>query len=208
MRVPFVVYEDFECFTEKLETTQPNPKQSYTKQYQKHTPSGYCHHIKCFDDSVYMQEPVIYTKQSEDEDVAQIFFDKLVENLKGIYKNCGKAKMKITPNQQRKFQKATKCWICGDKLVTDKGHQDYEKKQPVRDHCHFTGKYRGPAHNECNRQFRKPKFTPIFFHSLSGYDSHLFIKNLGKTQGNIKCIPNNEERYISSKDIKVKEKPF
>ena len=47
--------------------------------------------------------------------------------------NCGKAKMTITPNQQRKFQKATKCWICGDKLVTDKGHQDYEKKQPVRD---------------------------------------------------------------------------
>ena len=93
---------------------------------------------------------------------------------------------------------------CGDKLVTDKGHQDYEKKQPVRDHCHFTGKYRGPAHNECNLQFRKPKFTPIFFRNLSGYDSHLFIKNLGKTQGKIKCIPNNEERYISfSKDIKV-----
>ena len=204
MRVPFVVYADFECFTEKLDTTQPNPKQSYTKQYQKHTPSGFCYYIKCFDDSVYKQEPVIYTKQSEDEDVAQIFFDKLVEDLKGIYMNCGKAKMTITPNQQRKFQKATKCWICGDKLVTDKGHQDYEKKQPVRDHCHFTGKYRGPAHNECNLQFRKPKFTPIFFHNLSGYDSHLFIKNLGKTQGKIKCIPNNEERYISfSKNIKV-----
>ena len=52
------------------------------------------------------------------------------------------------------------------------------------------------AHNECNRQFRKPKFTPIFFHNLSGYDSHLFIKNLGKTQGNITCIPNNKERSL------------
>ena len=61
-----------------------------------------------------------------------------MEDLKGIYMNCGKAKMTITPIQQRKFQKATKCWICGDKLVTDKDHQDYEKKQPVRDHCHFT----------------------------------------------------------------------
>ena len=28
MRVPFVVYADFECFTEKLDSTQPNPKQS------------------------------------------------------------------------------------------------------------------------------------------------------------------------------------
>ena len=116
MRVPFGVYADFECFTEKLDITQPNPKQSYTKQYQKHTPSGFCYYIKCFDDSVYKQEPVIYTKQSEDEDVAQIFFHKLVEDLKGIYMNCSKAKMTITPNQQRKFQKATKCWICGDKL--------------------------------------------------------------------------------------------
>ena len=133
-RVPFVVYADIECFTKKLDTTQPNPKQSYTKQYQKHTPSGFCYYIKCFNISVYKQESVFYTKQSEDEDVAQIFFDKLVEDLKGIYMDCGKKKMTLTPNQQRKFQKATKCWICGDKLVTDKGHQDYEKKQPARDY--------------------------------------------------------------------------
>ena len=36
-----------------------------------------------------------------------------------------------------------------------------------------------------------------FFHSLSGYDSHLFIKKIGKTQGNNRYIPNNEEKYIS-----------
>ena len=53
-------------------------------------------------------------------------------------------------------------------------------------------------------QCEKPKFTPIVFHNLAGYDSHLFIKNLGKTEGNIKCIPNNEEKYISfSKDYVI-----
>ena len=32
------------------------------------------------------------------------------------------------------------------------------------------------------------------------------MKNLGKSEGNIKCIPNNEEKYISfSKDIVVEE---
>ena len=42
------------------------------------------------------------------------------------------------------------------------------------------------------------------FHNLSGYDSHLFIKNLGFSEGNIDCIPNNEEKYISfSKSIQV-----
>ena len=37
----------------------------------------------------------------------------------------------------------------------------------------------------------------MVFHNLSGYDSHLFIKNLGFTDGTIDCIPNNEEKYIS-----------
>ena len=81
-----------------------------------------------------------------------------------------------------------------------------KEKKKVRDHCHFTGKYRGAAHNQCNLQFKKPKFTPVIFHNLSGYVAHLFVKNLGKSEGDIKCIPNNEEKYISfSKDIIVGE---
>ena len=44
----------------------------------------------------------------------------------------------------------------------------------------------------------------MVFHNLSGYDSHLFIKNLGFSEGNIDCIPNNEEKYISfTKNIQV-----
>ena len=66
------------------------------------------------------------------------------------------------------FNKATKCWICKEDLNNDK----------VRDHCHFTGRYRGAAHNSCNLKYKKPKFIPVVFHNLSGYDSHLFIKNL------------------------------
>ena len=52
---------------------------------------------------------------------------------------------------------------------------------------------------DCNRAFKKPKFTPVFFHNLAGYDSHLFVKSLGNEDGvlNVKCIPNNEEKYIS-----------
>ena len=66
------------------------------------------------------------------------------------------------------------------------------------------GKYRGAAHNKCNLQFKKANFTYVIFHNLKSYNSHLFIKNLGKTSGFIKCIPNNEEKYISfSKNITV-----
>ena len=83
----------------------------------------------------------------------------------------------------------------------------------VRDHCHLTGKYIGAAHDYCNKNYQIPKFFPVIFHNLTGYDSHIFIKNLGvsersamgsKIPGLINCIPNNEEKYISfTKDIEV-----
>ena len=79
----------------------------------------------------------------------------------------------------------------------------------MRDHCHLTGKYRGAAHKSCNlnytfRNCKVPKFAPVYFHNLAGYDAHLFIKSLGKTEETISCIPMNEENYISfSKKIPV-----
>ena len=197
MRVPFIVYADFESFIKPIDTCGPNPENSYTKQYQKHTPSSFCYYIKCFDDEVYYQNPVTYTASTENEDVAQIFVNMLEEDVKSIYKRFGKPKKMIFGTKEREeFDGATECWICHGELGLDR----------VRDHCHLTGIYRGAAHNKCNLQYRRPKFIPVVFHNLSGYDSHLFIKNLGVTEGNINCIPNNEEKYISfSKDIVVGE---
>ena len=82
MRVSFIVYVDFESFTPQLPTCQLNPDESYTKQYQKHIPSGFCYHIKCFDDTLYSQEPVIFVKEYDDDDVAQICIDTLEKNIK------------------------------------------------------------------------------------------------------------------------------
>ena len=73
---------------------------------------------------------------------------------------------------KEQFYKATKCWICNEKFV------DYAENYKVRDHCHFTGRFRSAAHNTCNLRHRKPNFTPVVFHNLSGYDSHLFIKKI------------------------------
>ena len=67
----------------------------------------------------------------------------------------------------------------------------------VRDHCHITGKYRGAAHWRCNINFRvNPEMEiPVFFHNLRGYDSHLLLQ--GTDGSDVKCIPNNKERYMS-----------
>ena len=36
-----------------------------------------------------------------------------------------------------------------------------KKNYKVRDHCHYTGKYRGAAHNICNLRYKVPKEIPI-----------------------------------------------
>ena len=123
----------------------------------------------------------------------QKFVEWLENDVKEIA-NIPEVNMIFGEKEKEQYEKETKCWICKEDLNDDK----------VRDHCHFTGRYRGAAHNSCNLKYRKPNFTPVVFHNPSGYDSHLFIKNLGFTAGNIDCIPNNEERYISfTKNIEV-----
>ena len=86
MRVPFIVYADFESFTLQLSTCQPNPEKSNAKQYQKHISSRFCYHMKCFDDTLYSQQLVTFVKEFNDDDVAQIFIDTLEKNLNEIYK--------------------------------------------------------------------------------------------------------------------------
>ena len=63
-----------------------------------------------------------------------------------------------------------------------------EKLRKVRDHCHFTGKYRGAAHNVCNLKLKRDKSIPVLFHNGKGYDIHLFMRDLGRIPGKISVI--------------------
>ena len=59
--IPFVVYADFECFTKPMNTCSPNPEDSYTYNYQKHEPSGFCFYIKGIAPNII--KPITYTKK-------------------------------------------------------------------------------------------------------------------------------------------------
>ena len=196
-RAPFTIYADFESLVKPLNTCEPNPNKSYTHKYQKHEPVSFVYYIKSFNESVYKSTLRKYVKENEeDPDVIDVFINWLEEDVK-IISGLGNEKMIITPEEQEQFNQASNCWICGKFLNID---------DRVRDHCHFTGRYRGAAHNRCNLKYSKPNNISVFFHNLSGYDSHLFIKKLNNTMGTIDCIPNNEENYISfSKTIKTGE---
>ena len=190
-RLLFMIYADTESLVKPIQSCKPSSQSSYTKKYQKHEPISFSYYIKCFDDNVFKPRLRSYTG----EDAMQKFVEWLENDVKEIA-NIPEKRMIFKIQEQQQYEKETKCWVCKGKFKQD------DKK--VRDHCHFTGRYRGAAHNSCNLKYRKPNFTPVAFHNLSGYDSHLFIKHLGFTAGNIDCIPNNEEKYISfTKNIEV-----
>ena len=84
-------------------------------------------------------------------------------------------------------------------MLCKKGFSNNDKKNyKVRDHCHYTGKYRGAAHNICNLRYKVPKEIPIVFHNGSIYDYHFIIKELVKEfEGNFEYLGENIEKYIT-----------
>ena len=195
-KAPFTIYADFESLIKPMDNCDPDPNKSYTKKYQKHEPVSFSYYIKSFNESVYESRLRGYIKEKpEDPDAMDIFIKWLEEDVKAIA-NIEVKQMIFTKEDEKQFNKAFNCWNCGEHLGNDR----------VRDHCHFTGRYRGAAHNSCNLKYKKPNSISVFFHSLAGYDSHLFIKKLGSPdkKENMDCIPNNEEKYISfSKTIRT-----
>ena len=66
----------------------------------------------------------------------------------------------------------------------------------VRDHCPYTGKYRGAAHSICNLKFHVPNEIPVIFHNGSNYDYHFIIKELANEfEGKFECLEENTENY-------------
>ena len=115
----------------------------------------------------------------------------------------------LTEKEEKNHNKQNGCYICKKEFdMSDK--KDYK----VRDHCHYTGKYRGAAHNICSLRYKIPKEIPIVFHNGSTYDYHFIIKELVKEfDGNFECLGENTEKYKTfpaplKKKINNKDKTF
>ena len=94
----------------------------------------------------------------------------------------------LIKEEEDNYNEENTCYIC-------KKHFNNDMK--VKDHCHFTGKYRGAAHNMCNLRYKVPKNIPVIFHNGSTYDYHFIIKELASEfDGNFECLGENTEKYI------------
>ena len=142
IRVPFVVYADFEVCTEPISGCEPSSDDSFINKYPRHKPSGFGYQIVYFDDNLYSQKPVIYRAKTGDEDVSQIFAEMFEDNIKNIHREFDFAKKMIfTDEDRREFKEATHCWICKRSFdnIKDRSAARW-KADKVSYHCNSTGK--------------------------------------------------------------------
>ena len=78
----------------------------------------------------------------------------------------------LTDDENKDYKKANECHLCSFAFVKS----ELVGNQKVRDHCHYTGKYRGAAHSKCNLAHRIPHYILVVFHNLSGYDAYVIIR--------------------------------
>ena len=135
-----------------------------------------------------------YYKSPLGYDNVDWFVDEVIklENKMAFYFKNTKKDIIMTDDDEEEYKNDNVCRFCEKEISSDK----------VRDHCHLTGDYRGPAHSECNINVtqKQSNFIPFIFHNFSNYDCHMFFKKLvDKKNDKIKfdIIPKTNEEYIS-----------
>ena len=188
IKLPFAIYADLECLLEKMSTCINNSNESSATEINKHTPSGYSIFTSCsFDES---KNKINYYRG---DDCMKKFCKDLREHAMKIINYEKKRMVPLTTKEEICYNKQKICYT--SKKEFDKSDK---KQQKVKDHCHYTGKYRGAAHNICNLRYKVPKEIPVVFHNGSTYDYHFIIKVLVKEfNGNFDCLGENTEKYIT-----------
>ena len=201
-KVPFIMYADFESILEPIQGPGNDLRISSTTGVNNHVPSGWC--IRSEFTYGKVEAPL---KLYRGKNCVKKFCEHVTGEARRLYCSFPEVPMgTLTKAQSKKYEEVRICHIC---------FKPFNGENPkVRDHCHYTGHYRGPAHTKCNLQYKIPSYIPIVFHNLSGYDAHLFIKELASINdgpigynmgpqggpgptGSMGVIAKNKEDYIS-----------
>ena len=128
----------------------------------------------------------------------KIFCKDLREKAIKIINYEKKKEIILTNEEEESYQNQEVCYICEKEFFTDENNKkEFKSYRKVRDHCHYTGKYRGAALSSCNLRYKIPNKVLAVFHNGSTYDYHFIIKELAKEfKGNFGCLGENTEKCI------------
>ena len=190
MRDQFVIYADIESLLKKIDTCINDPSKSSTTKKNKHEICGYSLVTHCsFDEN---NNGIDYYRG---KDCLKKFCQDLRKQAKSIVDYEKKEMIKLTQEEQYKHDCFLLIAFLCKKTFFEDAKNNYIK---VRDHCHYTGKYRGAAHKICNLMYNTSREIPVIFHNGSSYDYHFIIKRLEEeVEGDFECLGENKEKYIT-----------
>ena len=196
LKAPFAIYLDLECLLKKEQShdnnNNNNLEESYTQKKAKHEPSGWAMFTRCSFDK--KENKLNYYRG---KDCIEKLCKKLKESAMEIINREKKEMVPLTHEENNFYNEQEICYICKEKFCMDKDDKDYINRKKVKDHCHYTGKFRGAAPSKCNLNYKVPKDISIIIHNAS-YDTHFIINQLAEEfKGELNCIGENMEKYIT-----------
>ena len=194
LKTPFIIYVDLECLLLKRQSCENNPNKSYTERKAIHEPCGYSLDLVCSFDS--KEDKHSFYRGN---DCIKKFCSELKELGTKVVNYEQKEMTPLTDDENKYYEEQKECYIC-NKFFCNNRNQKFKFKlyKKVRDHCHFTGKFRGAAHSICNLNYKVPQEIPVKIHNGSKYDYHFIIRELAEEfKGQFECLGENTEKYIT-----------
>ena len=191
LKMAQAIYVDIECLLVKHDTCSSNLNRSWSKTVSTHIPSGYSiNAVNEYKDNYHTYYRGIDCMNKLSKDLLKIG--------KKIINEEKKDTIPLTDDQKIKQEKSTHRYLCNQSFNTNKQSKYYKNYKKVRDHCNYTGIYRGAAHYLCNLKNQVQKDIPVIIHNGSNYDFHLLIKDLANEfKSDIYCLGENTEKYVS-----------
>ena len=130
-------------------------------------------------------------------DIIESLYEKVLyfirERAKNIIDFQKEKMLPLTKEQLKSHQDASMLNLRKKNLKKLSKSINYRK---FREHCRYTGKYRGAAHSIsiCNLKFSVTNQIPVVFHNGSNYDYHFMIK-ANEFHGQFECLGKNTEKY-------------
>ena len=196
LKVANIIYMDVESLLIKKQSSRNNPEKSHTGKKAIHEACSYS--INSL--GSYEPNKNIRNFQRGKDCIKELCEDLKTQAMEVI--NFKEKKMiPLTDDETKYYEKRKYCHICKRKFRSDENDKNrFKLYHKVRDHCHYTGKFRGAAHTICNLRYKIQREIPVVLHNGSTYDYHFIINGLAKQfEVNMECIGENMEKYISLK---------
>ena len=151
MRVPFVIYADFECLVMNIQGCELGSEwesKSYTEKTKKHKACGYAFIV------VRNDGEIVGSKVYRGENAVENFFESVLQEEERIRERMGeKRKAEMKPKDWKDFKNATACRVCEEGLIVE----EYLDSVPVFKKGEEGEEYFGQSHKKCFWESQKKR---------------------------------------------------